>query len=177
MGFVRVRLQARGDRVKPGHDWRQMRQHRFGRLKSRLIELRQNIDVITGVDVLAEHLAIVLDFHQPIALLALRAEFGQAGHEFAIGAVQNVIFAQGASESRLLAFRIPDRGLGIEAEQRDHLFHQLRGIAPESTERIARRIGQTAAGEVHHKMARILERTRTGQMIVPRQLRQERIFP
>src|SRR6266481_3691598 len=94
MRFAGVRLEGGGDGIKARYNGSKLRQKTFRCLKAGLIEFLEDVDIIASVNVIAEHFAIVDDFHESIALFALMYAFGETGENFSIGAIQGVIFEQ-----------------------------------------------------------------------------------
>src|ERR1051325_6544973 len=81
MHLARMRLQRGSNRIKPGNDGRKLFEERFRGLKPRFVELFQDVNVISRVDILDEFIGVIDDLHQPIALLALRSEERRVGKE------------------------------------------------------------------------------------------------
>ena len=138
MRLVGVRLQRGGDGIQPRHHRRELGEKRGGRLEPRLVEFLQDVHVVAGIDVFAQGVAVIDEFHQPVALFALRNALGQGRHHLPVRPVDGVIPQQRLPERRGLALRVVHRGPAIETQQRDHFLHQLRRVAAKSAQRIAR---------------------------------------
>src|SRR5262249_23031585 len=100
----------------------------FRCFKASLIKLFENIDVIARINVIADYFAIIDDFHESIALLALRYAFGEAGHHLSIGAIEGVIFEQRFAQYARLGMRIFDWHVRRETQLHDDFVDQRRWI-------------------------------------------------
>ena len=157
MRLARMRLERRGDRVEPRHHRRQLRQKRRRRLEPRLIELPEDVHVVAAINVFAQSVAVIHQFHQPVALFPLRNALRQGGHHLPVGPVHGVIPQQRLAECGGLAPRVVHFGPAIETQQADHLLHQLRRMAAKNPQRVPRPVGQAAPRQAQHEMPRVLQ--------------------
>ena len=66
-----MRLERGGNGVKPRHHRRELGQKGSRRLETRFVKFFQDIHVVAGVNVFAERVAVIDEFHQPVPLFAL----------------------------------------------------------------------------------------------------------
>src|SRR5258706_11582955 len=124
MHFARMRLQRGSDRIKPRHHRRELRQKSLWRFETRLVELFEDVHVIARVYVFIEHIAVIDDFHEMVALLALGNALAQLAHDLSVCPVEYVIVQQGLVQGSGLAFRVSCRSLRIKTEQGNYFIHQ-----------------------------------------------------
>ena len=129
--FVGVGLRRGGNRIQPRHHGRELGYKRGGRREPGFVEFPQDVHVVARINVFAESVAVIDKPHQAAALFALRDVLGQGHYHLPVRPVDGVIPQQRLPERRGLALGVIHLGPAAETQQRDHILHQLRGVAAE----------------------------------------------